>query len=240
MELLRCVRLQVSTAGPSPPIADREGVINVNSQAQCLHARGNSATTESSSPRRHDPHWRGSHARDGESAAFLTCRMPALPVPFYLSLRRQPRQHAVKVVGLDLHRLRELGNGQARPLTHQLERLHRARVTATPRRAGARPAGGSSSGAGTGRAGPGPTGTPATAPRSGKRGACGLKARHLITQLAQPVVNVPNCTINEFRHRCLLSFRPTDRSVTIHGGFVPEACTNALHDWLRSVKMRFV
>ena len=43
VELLRRVRLEVPAAGPPSPIADREGVIDVNGQAQGPRARGKSS-----------------------------------------------------------------------------------------------------------------------------------------------------------------------------------------------------
>jgi hypothetical protein len=78
-------------------------------------------------------------ALDAWAPERLARRMPPLAVAPDLSLGGKAGKHAVEVIGLDLHRLGDFRNGDARSLADQLQRLKRARV---PTAAGARRCGG--------------------------------------------------------------------------------------------------
>ena len=133
-----------------------------------------------------------------ENGACLARRMPALPVTLDLSLRGESREHAVQVIGLDLHRLRDLRDGDAGPLTNQLQCLRRARVPATAGRAGARRRAPASSHTGAGGAGSGvPRGGGATGARAGPD-----RAVHRSGQSVLPQAGIPHRAADEAAHRC--------------------------------------
>src|SRR6516164_5632656 len=166
--------------------------------------------------------------------------MPALTVALDLSLRCEPRKYPVEVVGLNLHGLGELGNGDSRLLANQFDCLGGTRVTATASRAGSRTGAGTPAGTCTGSAGAragGAGGRAARATRAaasaGQRRPRGLQARNLILQFAQSRVDVLDRGVNKCRQRCLLSLRTKRSPTNIQRRSRPYGSPLCVHDALR-------
>src|SRR5437763_15475771 len=120
--------------------------------------------------------------------------MPPLTVALDLPLLGERRKHTVKVIGRDLHFFCQLGNGDPRPAANQLECLRGTGATATAPPSARSP-----------RAAPSAPRTPWSArSATDERGPCCLQPGEFLSQLFEPLVDVFDGHVNEFRHDLLL------------------------------------
>src|SRR5579884_1090077 len=128
--------------------------------------------------------------------------MPPLAIAPQLSLLSQLGENPIEVIGLDAHRFRDVGNGYAGLAAHKLQGLVGPCVTAAATATGARPAAcGCTVGAGGAGRAAGTSGAPAGSleGRSGR-----LQLGHLLLELAQPLIDVLHCGVDETRQITLL------------------------------------
>src|SRR5690348_14880464 len=123
----------------------------------------------------------------------LLAGVPALALAAHLTLGGQLRKHPVEVVGLDAHRLGDLGNGDTGLLAHQLEGLVGPGVTATaaPRPPGAPRGAAPATPVRAGLA----AGPAAAAAATEQRRARGLEPADFLPQLPEALIDFSHCAV---------------------------------------------